>query len=271
MTPHGGPVIFTRMGKRAEPIHIFHLYRKDGTAVFLHPFRKTDKLFSLLEKSEIKGHYGNEPRVESLTLFRNELYRLVEQEVRAWVADAKFIPRFLLSATAFLVLYLFLSFVVRDPVPVLDELAIALGGSILAYIVLGRKDMQSEAALKRRIALRTTVDGIVFTENSFVKRIEDELIAREGRKPDTLVEEILRPDSGPVVEGHEVEAAQMVGYLEAMFRTSEFKRTEKRLRKLQKDGDTDHATMRRWLEARKVDVPLLSLYMELKRKTKTSA
>lgn len=260
------------MGKRSEPIHIFHLYRKDGTAVFLHPFRKTDKLYTLLDKAEVVGHYGNEPRVESLTLFRNELYRLVEQEVRAWVADARFIPRFLMSAAIFLVVYLFLSFVVRDPLPVLDEVAIALGGSILAYILLGRRDMQSEAALKRRITLRTKVDAIVFTENEFVKRIENELIAREGQKPDRLLEELVRPDSALIVEGHESEAAQMVGYLEEMFRANEFKKTEKRLKRLQKDGDPqDHDTVRKWLESRKVDIPLLSLYMELKRKTKTGA
>lgn len=259
------------MAKRSEPIHIFHLYRKDGTAVFLHPFRNTDKLYTLLEKSELAGHYGNEPRVESLTLFRNELYRLVEQEVRAWVADARFIPRFLISATIFLVVYLLLSFAVRDPLPVLDEVAIALGGSILAYILLGRKDMQSEAALKRRIALRTKVDAIVFTENEFVKRIENELIAREGQKAERLLEELVRPDSDLVVEGHETEASQMVGYLEEMFRTNEFKKTEKRLKRLRQEGDQDNDSMRKWLESRKVDIPLLSVYMELKRKTKTGA
>jgi hypothetical protein len=257
------------MAKRGEPIHIFHLYRKDGTAVFLHPFRKTDKLYALLERSEIIGHYGNEPRVESLTLFRNELYRLVEQEVRAWVADVRFIPRFLLSSGAFLLVYLFLSVVVRDPLPVLDEIAISLGVAIVAYILLGRKDMQSEGALRRRITLRTKVDAIVFTENAFVKRIENELIAREGQKPERLIEELVRPGSGLVVEGHEREAEQMVGYLEEMFRANEFKQTEKRLKRLQREGHArDHDTMRKWLESRKVDVPLLSLYMELKRKTK---
>lgn len=260
------------MAKRSEPLHIFHLYRKDGTAVFLHPFRKVEKLYPLLERAEISGHYGNEPRVESLTLFRNELYRLVEQEVRTWVADARFIPRFLLSSGAFLLIYLFLSFVVRDPLPVLDEIAIALGVSIVAYILLGRKDMQSEGALKRRIALRTKVDAIVFTEDEFVKRIEDELIAREGQKPERLIEELVRPDSDLVVDGHEEEASQMVAYLEEMFRSGEFKQTEKRLKRLQRDGGArDHDTMRKWLESRKVDVPLLSLYLQLKRKTKTGA
>ncbi|MFP4113670.1 MAG: hypothetical protein ACOC2Y_03525 [Spirochaetota bacterium] len=258
------------MAKRSEPIHIFHLYRKDGTAVLLHPFRETEKLFTLLERSEIRGHYGNEPRVESLTLFRNELYRLVEQEVRAWVADARFIPRFLLSSVIFLVVYLFLSIVVRDPVPLLDEIAISFGVSILAYVLLGRRDMQSEGALKRRIALRTKVDGIVFTESAFVKRIEDELIAREGRSSEQLVEELLRPGSDLVVEGHEREAEQMVAYLEEMFRTTEFRKTEKRLKRMQREGSSGgNDTMRKWLESRKVDVPLLSVYMQLKNTTKT--
>ena len=260
------------MAKQSEPLHIFHLYRKDGTAVFLHPFRNTDKLYGLLERSDITGHYGHEPRVESLTLFRNELYRLVEQEVKAWVADVRFIPRFLISSGIFLILYLFLSFAVRDPLPVLDEIAISLGASIAAYILLGRKDMQSEAALKRRIAMRTTVDGIVFTENEFVKRIEDELISREGQKPEQLIAELMRPDSALIVEGHEEEAAQMVQYLDQMFRSNEFRQTEKRLKRLQRDGnESDQDNMRKWLESKKVDVPLLSLYMELKRKTKTGA
>lgn len=260
------------MAKRPESVHIFHLYRKDGTAVFLHPFRKTDRLFSVLENGEIRGHYGNEPRVESLTLFRNELYRLVEQEVKAWVADARFIPRFVLSAGAFLLIYLFLSFVVRDPLPVLDEVAIALGASILAYILLGRRDIKSDAALKRRIALRTKVDGIVFTENEFVKRIEDELIARDGRKQAQLVEELISPEHAVMVEGHEQEAEQMLGYLDEMLGSSEFKQTEKRLKRLQRgDGRGNPEHMRRWLESRKVDVPLLSLYLDLKRKTKLGA
>jgi hypothetical protein len=260
------------MAKRGEPIHIFHLYRKDGTAVFLHPFRKTDRLRSLLDKSTILGHYGNEPRVESLTLFRNELYRLVEQEVRTWVADARFIPRFLLSSGAFLLSYLFLSFVVRDPLPVLDEIAISLGLSILVYILLGRKDMQSEAALKRRIALRTSVDAIVFTESEFVKRIEDDLSAREEQKSERLIDELVRGDGETLVEGHDQEAGQMVAYLDEMFRAGEFKQTEKRLRRLQREGGSHgHATLKKWLESRKVDVPLLSLYIELKRKTKTGA
>jgi len=253
------------MPKRKDAVHIFHLYRKDGTAVFLHPFRKSDKLFQLLERETISGHYGTEPRVESLTLFRNELYRLVETEVRRWVADARFIPRFLISAVIFLVSYLFLSFVVRDPVPMLDELAVSLGLSILGYILLGRRDLKSDAALKRRIALRNKVDSIVFTESEFVRRLETALIAKEDEEASELLAQVAAGNEALLAEGHAEEAEQLVEYLDGMFRSSELKKTQKQLRRMEGLPEGEKDSVKRWIESRKVDMPLLALYMQLKK------
>lgn len=259
------------MAKRQETVHIFHLYRKDGTAVFLHPFRNTERFLTTLEKSTVLGHYGSEPRVESLTLFRNELYRLVETEVKRWVADARFIPRFVISAAVFLLSYLFLSFVVRDPLPILDEVAISLGVSIVGYILLGRRDLKSEAALKKRIALRSKIDTIAFTESEFVRRLETALTAGEEGTIDFLLEQVTERNSALLAEGHEEEAEQIVGYLEKMFTSSEFKRTEKQLRRLQGGDDRERDSVRKWLTSRKVDVGMLTLYVQLKKEVKTQA
>lgn len=266
----GRRYVSDRMSKRKDTIHIFHLYRKDGSAVFLHPFRKSDKLFQVLEKTEISGHYGTEPRVESLTLFRNELYRLVETAVRRWMSDARFIPRFILSAAMFLVSYLFLSFVVRDPLPILDEAAISLAVGIVGYLLLGRRDLKSDAALKKRIALRSRVDTIVFTESEFVRRLETALIGNEAEKPEELLNQVIAGNAALLAEGHVPEAEQIVRYLDAMFESSEFKRTQKRLRRLQGSvPERERDSMRRWLESKKVDAPLLVLYMQLKKEVKT--
>lgn len=238
--------------------------------MFLHPFRSSDKLFQVLERAEICGHYGSEPRVESLTLFRNELYRLVETEVKRWVADARFIPRFILSAAMFLVSYLFLSFVVRDPLPILDEAAISLAVGIVGYILLGRRDLRSEAALKKRITLRTKVDVIVFTESEFVRRLETALLVKEDEQPEELLEQVVAGNSALLAEGHEEEAEQIVRYLDAMFQSSDFKRTQKRLKRMRGSVPArERDSIRRWLESKKVDVPLLALYMQLKKEVKT--
>jgi hypothetical protein len=202
-------------------------------------------------------------------MFRNELYRLVEQEVKSWVADSRFIPRFVISAGIFLLLYLFLGFVIRDPLPVIDEIAIALGGSILAYILLGRKDMQSEGALKRRIELRNKVDSVVFTESLFVQRVEEVLAEREDDSHAALIDQIQSEAAFSQVEGHEEESRQMVEYLDKMFASSEYRQTQKRLKRLPKDaGGRSRENLQKWLEKQKIDVPLLSVYLDLKRNVK---
>ena len=44
-------------------IHIFHLYRKGGDSLFLHPFEKKNQLIPQLEQSTIVGHYGDRKSV----------------------------------------------------------------------------------------------------------------------------------------------------------------------------------------------------------------
>lgn len=142
---------------------------------------------------QLEGRYGQEPRVESVTMLRNDLYRRIEHDVRDWINERRFIPRFLLSAAAFLVVYLFLAIVIRDPLPVIDEILIALGVSVVAYIAVGRRFEQSRVASQRRVTLRSMVDGVVFSEDQPVRELE------------TLLQELetLPWDEEPTAELHE--------------------------------------------------------------------
>jgi hypothetical protein len=253
------------MAKNPEPTHIFHVYRQDGTAVFLHPFRNTEKLHAVLTKSDIVGHYGQEPRIESLTLFRNELYRQIDQEVKVWMADSRFIPRFLLSALAFMVVYFLMSFIIRDPLPIFDELIVSFGVSILTYILLGRRDLQSEGALKRKIEMKNKVDGIVFTESDFTRSVERFLNEREEQSQEEVIDAIAGGEPPALTDGHEHESEQMLEYLEQLFSTSEYKQTQKRIKRLRRDGDDRSRTsLGKWIGKQKVDVPLLSVYWGLR-------
>jgi hypothetical protein len=163
-----------------EPLHIFHLAREDGTSLFLHPFLDRQRVMERMEAHPLVGLYGREPRVEAITQFRNELYRLIEEEVRDWIGESRFIPRFLISAGVFLLVYVGLSLAVRDPLPVVDEIALSLAAAIGAFFLRRRRDMRSDRALSKRMKLRNKVDGIVFSESEFVKRLEDLLHAEES-------------------------------------------------------------------------------------------
>jgi hypothetical protein len=250
-----------------EKIVIFHLYRNDGSALFLHPFDSKEKLISRLDRADVEGRYGQEPRVESLTLFRNSLYRMIEEGVKEWVGEARFIPRFLLSAGLFLVAYFFLSFVIRDPLPVFDELIISLVGSIVFYIFLGKRDLQSDMALRKRVALRTTVDRISFQESAFVKEVESILHRTELESPEEILAHIMDPPDRSFTKEEEAEARELMAYLESRFNSKDFRRQEKLVNRLTQSNNQAQAreTIRKWADSKKVDLSLFAVYTRMKK------
>lgn len=244
---------------------LFHIYRKDGSALFLHPFENLEKYIDLVQKSEFEGRYGGEPRVESLTLFRNDLYRMIEAGVKNWVAEKRFIPRFIISAGAFLLAYIFFSLVVRDPLPIIDEVLLSLGASILTYFFLYKKDQHSQAALKKRVELRTKVDRIVFIEDPFIKSIEEILHKDEGESPEAVLSSILNcsKDSLSLQSGPSAEI--LLSYLEKRFSTKDYKKQEKIISRLKKGkNEKEIRTAAKWAEAKKIDFSLFALYTRMK-------
>ncbi len=98
-----------------KKVFIFHIRKADNSGLYLHPFENFEKMISKGNSISVEGKYGEEPVIESLTAFRNKLYRIVEASVNNWITESRFIPRFVGSAIVFLLTYFFLSFGIRDP------------------------------------------------------------------------------------------------------------------------------------------------------------
>jgi len=259
------------MKEKRELRYIFHLFRKEGVSLILHPFATPEKLVQCLENDEIKGRYGAEPRAEALTMLKNDFYRTVEVAVRHWLSDVRFIPKFLLSAVLFLVTYFFLALVIRDPVPLIDEIAISLGVSVLAYFLLGRRDMKSEMAAKKRIALRTAVDRITFEESDFVRYLETSLHENESLTLHEVVQRIVEPGSGKETEmgsSEKEEAKHFVRACEMMFKLQNLKKEEKALKRYLEKSEKKGSLrdIKKWAESKKIDFPLYAVYKGCKQR-----
>lgn len=245
-----------------QPLYIFHIFRADGTSLFLHPFDRPEQIVRLLESSPLKGRYGREPRVEALTLLRNELYRRIEQGVKGWMNDVRFIPKFLIAAGAFVVTYFFMSYVVRDPLPVIDEVALGLGAAVAAFLLLGRRDLASKKAMKKRVDLRVLVDRVVFRESDFVGRVEAELHRQEGRSGEEVMRAVVEPVRQELGEGCREEAAQFIRALEGRFDLRRLARQEKTLRRHLRHPQAGRV----WpTDSKRYDFPLYALYKSLKK------
>ncbi len=245
--------------QKEQNITIFHLQRKDGSSLFLHPFSEPEILLKLNDKVKIIGKYGKEPRVESLTMFRNDLYRHIETSVKSWISDIRFIPRFILSASAFLVIYLFTSFVIRDPVPMIDELALSIGGSIALFLFLAKRDQNSEKSSKKRLELRILIDKIVFEEDPFVKEIEEILYYNESVDEASLIESISVNDDNSFKNGKENDIKQIVGYLDKIFSSKIYRK------KIDNINKKDTNRLVKWVTDNKIDLSLFAMYKKLKK------
>jgi hypothetical protein len=82
------------------------------------------------------------------------LYAAIDFSVDRWIQNKQYIPRLLISAAVFTASYFFLSLVIRDPVPMVDELLISGGLVLLAWNYLAKRDTRSSIAQRRRYELK---------------------------------------------------------------------------------------------------------------------
>ncbi|MDR3200057.1 MAG: hypothetical protein LBT68_01250 [Spirochaetales bacterium] len=267
-------------------LYIFHVGRAKPR--FFYPFKPGREFISQTEGFSIHGRYGKEPRVEAITLLRGDLYRLAESAVKQWVFELRFIPRFLISSAVFLFAYFFASFVIRDPLPVIDELLIAGAAFAVSYLLIGKRFLSSRAAEEKRGELHTVIDGIAFSESDFVRTVEDllgEFDSSEPAKllriynaagspqsaepPESLSRIDIRPEWG-------AEAEALDACLKAVFQEKRVKGLSGRLRKKAAAADRPLPektleALRRLIAGTRVDFPLFVLYAVLRGSLESSS
>ena len=255
-------------GTEKPTAYIFHVLLKDGESLLLDPFRGVERLESTLAERTVEGRFGTEPRVEALTLYRDELYRAVDAAVRRWLSEKRFIPRFLASAGVFVLAMFVMAYVFRGglPIPVIDELAIALGASVVAYLAIGRKELASEMATRKRVALKNAIDRITFVPSQFLVRVEDALRRYEAENLEGLVSEILDPADEPLDEPERTEATEFVRLLEDQFNYARLRKGERELKNFLAERGAERGTnLRKWAESQRLDFPLYAVYKRFKR------
>jgi hypothetical protein len=262
---------FLSMAVIDKKIFIFHIRKADNSGLYLHPFENFEKMISKGSSLLVEGKYGEEPVIESLTSFRNNLYRIVENSVNNWIAESRFIPRFLSSALVFLIVYFVLSFVVRDPLPMLDEIAAGLVGSVVFYFAMGKKYKRSAPASRLRGHYRGVVDRIVFQESEFVKTVEF-IIGQMKNKSieDNLI--IMRsdfPEKNIIFsEQFADERFQLISYIEGELRRTQSKKQKKIISRIIADHDINSLNRIKELNLLElngeIDIILFLIYLRLK-------
>ncbi|MGM0431328.1 MAG: hypothetical protein ACQEQU_01280 [Spirochaetota bacterium] len=245
----------------------YYIRRSDARDLFLSPFFEKSRVVSW-EEEPIVVETAADPQAlpeEHILYF---LYSLIDRAVDAWIQELKYIPRLLNSAAAFLVLYFFFSFVVRDPIPIVDEILFSGAGAFGVYVWTARRNRKSDIAQKRRTELKRLADAAeVNGNNGALKQMEEALTRLEQEDVLKLCEQIVWEPTGCADVDLGEDGEEIMNYLTTYIRS---KRVPARLLKHvldpPKDEEKKEGLAARLLiltREKKIDLPLIGLFASL--------
>lgn len=132
------------------------------------------------EVPAFEGRYGAGEFLEQVQDVKLRLHESLEHRLRARFVGRGFYLRLAAAASAFVAAYFFLSIVVRDPVPLVDELLISGALALILFGYLRRRSERSGEFSRRLVALRAALDRTLFVESPVVDYYEalaDECLA----------------------------------------------------------------------------------------------
>ena len=149
---------------------IFYIRRKVNgiVAVSLDGLRRGEGEIS----SFVYSLSSSVSREEESTL-RNAVLSDIDRELSLYIQDRSYVKRLLISAVVFLSVYFFCSFVIRDPIPMADELVAASLAAVFTWIMIRRKDYRRTLISEERKRYEKALSDADFLYESEVRYVED--------------------------------------------------------------------------------------------------
>lgn len=144
-----------------------------------HPFAGSD-VFESAETGSIIGRYGSGDTPRDADSIRKSLYIAMEKGLRRHFLNKGYYLRLALTAATFVLIYLFFSIVIRDPVPLIDELILGSLAAAAVFFASERKALSSPAHIEVLLRMRRGIDAAYFSESRIVDLVEswrDEALA----------------------------------------------------------------------------------------------
>jgi hypothetical protein len=160
------------MVEQTSHFYLFHLKDPQGHSRFYHSIYNPRDFTTLTTRTSVQGFYGSEPDFEGFRVFKQSIHKEIREEIRQQTLSRTFIPRFLFSSLVFLVIFLFLSLAVRDPIPLLDEILIALAGASIVWIVRSKKMKKNNLEAEQELLIRDVIEQGFFVPDEQLKAIE---------------------------------------------------------------------------------------------------
>lgn len=106
---------------------------------------------------------------------RDAILADIDKELSLYMQDKSYIKRLLISAAVFLAVYFLCAFVIRDPIPMIDEIIAGLAAAICSWFMMKRNDSNRVIVGSDRAFYKKALDEAEFTYTSDTRDIEEYL------------------------------------------------------------------------------------------------
>ena len=151
---------------------VAYFLRRRGVPLVLSCIPDEDfSISSPFPRAEIiaSGLLSEMESLDAVRAMQNDAYL----KLLRWLQEKRYIPRLLCSAVVFIVLYLFLSIAIPDPVPIIDEILFSFLGAAFLWIILSRHDEKSSMMKKMFECVDDSICNASVIVSEGIKTIED--------------------------------------------------------------------------------------------------
>ncbi|MDA3850017.1 MAG: hypothetical protein PF447_01965 [Spirochaetaceae bacterium] len=133
-----------------------------------------------------KGWFGQYPSDDNRQTMKKQWYYLTDRSSELSFHDQEFLPRYLLSFLIFLFVFFILTYLVKDPIPMVDELGFSFLAGFIFNLWWKNKRKDSLSCDKIKLELRSKVDKIPFEELELLNKLELYLQTLDVKSPQEL-------------------------------------------------------------------------------------
>jgi len=216
-----------------------YFIQRDNKKLILSPFMnpKEAPQWEMLEKVQwVSSGMVDSDQIKDLDKIA---YSQIEKGVNLESQEEKYYSRLFISAGVFITVYFVMSFAIRDPIPIVDEIGLASIATWGTWRFLKRRNNQGEMALKKKLELKTRVSEAISEISPFIGTVETYLDGLKDINSLTLADMIIKchgRDLEPLNEVPSREFADMLSYFLKVNFPKLYDKKEK-IKEARKDAD----------------------------------
>jgi len=164
-----------------------YLIQRPQENVLLISRRTRDQLHEGLREGDVEGFFGSYPEESHREVLKRQLYFIADQTAEKEFQEGDYILRSILTFLCFLFIFFILSYVVRDPIPLVDEIVFSSAGCLMFNLWFRKKRASNQKLEMMKLEMRSNVDAVAFSEQETLRNLELYLQSLDTMAPEKML------------------------------------------------------------------------------------